>query len=56
MEYEWKSGQIFPQELVVIICAGLDTGTNDDDDAEMSAEVDNMVDVMYENETDDEAD
>ena len=34
---------------------GLEPEFQNDDDTEQSTEVDNMIDVVYENETDDEA-
>ena len=65
IDYQWTSGCIFLQQLIDIMCAS-DTGLesesqNDDDteqsteDTEQSTEVDNMIDVVYEDETDDEA-
>ena len=44
--YQWTSGCIFLQQLIYIMCAS-DTGL-DDDDTEQSTEVDNMIDVVYE--------
>ena len=41
-----------------IMCAsdtGLESESQNDDDSEQSIEVDNMIDVVYEDETDDEA-
>ena len=34
---------------------GLEPESQNDDDTEQSTEVDNMIDVMYEDQTDDEA-
>ena len=58
IENEWTSRYIFPQELVDIMCAsttGLGLETQDDDDAELSTEMGSMIDIVYEDETDDEA-
>ena len=47
-----------PQQLIDIMCAsdtGLESQSQNDDDDEQSTEVDNMIDVVYEDETDDEA-
>ena len=56
--YQWTSDCIFLQQLIDIMCAS-DTGPEseyqNDDDTEQSTEVDNMIDVVYEDETDDEA-
>ena len=49
---------IFLQQLIDIMCAsdtGLKSESQNDDDTEQSTEVDNMIDVVYEDETDDEA-
>ena len=51
IDYEWTSGYIFPQELIDIMCAsatGLRLETQDDDDAELSTEVESMIDIVYE--------
>ena len=61
IDYQWTkkySGCIFFQQLIDIMCAS-DTGheseSQNDDDTEQSTEVDNMIDVVYEDEADDEA-
>lgn len=54
IDYEWTSGYIFPQELVDIMCSGLGIDTQDDDSAELSTEVESMIDEVYENESDDD--
>ena len=49
---------IFLQQLIDIMCAsdtGLESESQNDDETEQSTEVDNMIDVVYEDETDDEA-
>ena len=51
------SGYIFLQHFIDIMCAsdtGLESESKNDDDTEQSIEVDNMIDVVYEDETDDE--
>ena len=56
--YQWTSGCIFLQQLIDIMCAsdtGLESESQIDDDTEQSTKVDNMIDVLYEDETDDEA-
>ena len=56
--YQWTSGCIFLQQLIDIMCAsdtGLESESQKDDDTEQSTEVDNMIYVVYEDETDDEA-
>ena len=56
--YQWTSGCIFLQKLIDIMCAsktGLEPESQNDDDTEQSTEVDNIIDVVYEDETDDEA-
>ena len=56
--YQWTSGCIFLQQLIDIMRAsdtGLEPESKNDDDTEQSTEVDNMIDVVYEDETDDEA-
>ena len=56
IDYEWTSGCIFPEELVDIMCSGdtaVASDSQDDDDAEQSIEVD-MIDAVYEDESDDE--
>ena len=61
IDYEWTNGCIFLQQLIDIMCAsdtsdtGLESEFQNDDDTEQSTEVDNMIDVVYEDETDDEA-
>ena len=57
-DYQWTSGCIFLQQLIDIMCAfdtGLESESQNDDDTEQSTEVDNMIDVVYEDETNDEA-
>ena len=51
IDYQWTSGCIFLQQLIYIMCAsdkGLESEYRDDDDTEQSTEVDNMIDVVYE--------
>ena len=58
IDYQWTCGCIFLQQLIDTMCAsdtGLESESQNDDDIEQSTEVDNMIDVMYEDETDDEA-
>ena len=58
IDYQWTSGCIFLQQLINTMCAsdtGLESESQNDDDTEQSTEVDNMIDVVYEDETDDEA-
>ena len=58
IDYQWTSGCIFHQQLIDIMCAsdtGLESESQNDDETEQSTEVDNMTDVVYEDETDDEA-
>ena len=58
IDYHWTSGYIFLQQLIDIMCAsdtGLESKSQNDDDTEQSTVVDNMIDVVYEDETDDEA-
>ena len=58
IDYQCTSGCIFLQQLIDIMCAsdtGLESESQNDDDTEQSTEVDNMIDVVYEDETDDEA-
>ena len=58
IDYQWTSGCIFLQQLIDIMCAsdtGLESESQNDDDTEQSTEVDNMIDVVYEDGTDDEA-
>ena len=58
IDYQWTSGSIFLQQLIDIMCAsdtGLELESQNDDDTEQSNEADNMIDVVYEDETDDEA-
>ena len=57
IDYQWTSVYIFLQQLIDIMCAsdtGLEPESQNDDDTEQSTEVDNMIDVVYEDETDDE--
>ena len=57
IDYQWTSGCIFLQHLIDIMCAsdtGLESESQNDDDTEQSTEVDNMIDVVYEDEPDDE--
>ena len=57
IDYQWTSGCIFLQQLIDIMCAsdtGLEPEFQNDDDTEQSTEVDNMIDIVYEDETDDE--
>ena len=58
IDYEWTNGCIFPQELIDIMRAGateFESESQDVDDSEQSTEVDNMLDIVYEDKTDDEA-
>ena len=58
IDYQWTSGCIFLQQLIDIMCAsdtGLESESQNDDDTEQSTEVYNMIDLVYEDETDDEA-
>ena len=58
INYQWTSGCIFLQQLIDFMCAsdtGLESESQNNDDTEQSTEVDNMIDVVYEDETDDEA-
>ena len=58
IEYQKTSGCIFLQQLIDIMCAsdtGLESESQNYDDTEQSTENDNMIDAMYEDETDDEA-
>ena len=58
IDYQWTSGSIFLQQLIDIMCTsdtGLEPESQNDDDTEQSTEFDNMIDVVYEDETDDEA-
>ena len=55
VDYQWTSGCIFLQQLTDIMCASateLESESQNDDDTEQSTEVDNMIDVVYEYETD----
>ena len=57
IDYKWTSGCIFLQ-LIGIMCAsdtGLESESQNDDDTWQSTKVDNMIDVVYEDESDDEA-
>ena len=58
IDYQWTSGCIFLQQLIDTVYAsdtGLEPASQNDDDTEQSTEFDNMIDVVYEDETDDEA-
>ena len=56
IDYQWTSGCIFLQQLIDIMCdTGLESESQNDNGTEQSTEVDNMIDVAYEDETDDEA-
>ena len=58
IDYQWTSGCIFLQQLIDIMCAsdtGLELESQNDDDTEQSTEVNNMIYVVYEDETNDEA-
>ena len=58
IDYQWTSGCIFLQQLIDIMCAsdtGLESESQSDDDTEQSTEVDNMIDVVHVDATDDEA-
>ena len=58
IDYQWTSGCIFLQQLIDIMCVsdtGLESESQKDDDTEQSTEVDYMINVVYEDETDDEA-
>ena len=57
-DYQCTSGCIFLQQLIDIKCASdteLESESQNDDETEQSTEVVNMIDVVYEDETDDEA-
>ena len=58
IDYQWTSGCIFLQQVIDIMCAtdtGLEPESQKGDDTEQSSEVGNMINVVYENETDVEA-
>ena len=58
IDYQWTNGCIFLQQLINIMCVpdtGLELESQNDDDTEQSTEVDSMIDVVNEDETDDEA-
>ena len=58
IDYEWTSGCILQKELIDIMRTGateFESESQDDDDSEQSTKVDNMLDIVYEDETDDEA-
>ena len=58
IEYQKTSGCIFLQQLIDTMCAsdtGLESESQNYDDTEQSTENDNMIDAVYEDETDDEA-
>ena len=55
INYQWTSGCIFLQQLIDIMFASrLESESQNDDDTERPTEVDHMIDVFYEDETDDE--
>ena len=58
IDYQWTSGCIFLKQLIDTMCAsdtGLESESQNVDDTGQSTEVDNMIDVVYEKKTDDEA-
>ena len=58
IDYQWTCGCIFLQQLIDIMCAsdtGLESESQNDFDTEQSTEVGNKIDVVYGDETDDEA-
>ena len=58
IDYQRTSGCIFLQHFMDIMCVsdtGLEPESQSDDNTEQSNEIDNMIDVVYEDETDDEA-
>ena len=58
IDYQWTSGCIFLQHLIDIMCASdteLESESQNDDDTEQATKVDNMIDVVYEDETGDDA-
>ena len=57
IDYQWTSGCIFLQQLIDIMRAsntGPEPESQNDDHTEQSTKVDNMIDVVYGDETDDE--
>ena len=52
IDYEWTSGFIVPQELIDILCTEPSNDTSEEED--LTTEADNMIDVVYEDESDDE--
>ena len=52
IDYEWKSSFIVPQELIDILCTEPSNDTSEEEG--LTTEVDNMIDVVYENESDDD--
>ena len=58
IDNQWTSGCIFLQQLIDIMCASdteRESESQNDDDTEQSTKVDKMIGVVYEDETDDEA-
>ena len=58
IDYQWTNGCIFLQQLIDIMCAsdtGLKSESQKDYETEQSTEVDIIIDVVYEDKTDDEA-
>ena len=56
IDYQKTSGCIFLQQLIDIMYAsGLESESQNYDDTEQSNENDKMIDVVYEDEADDEA-
>ena len=56
--HQWTSSCIFLQQLIDIMCASdteLKSESQNDDDTEQSTEVVNIIDVVDEDETDNEA-
>ena len=55
IDYQLTNGCIFLQQLIdIMFASGLESESQNDDDTERSTEVDHMIDVVYEDETDDE--
>ena len=52
VDYEWTHGFIVPQELIDILCTEPSNDTSEEED--LTTEADNMIDVVYEDESDDE--
>ena len=58
IDYQCTSGYIFLQQLIDIMCAsdtGLESESQNGDDTEQSTEFDNIIDDVYEDMADDEA-